>query len=110
MRIENDEQAGNDFTRVRVFSWIKQGFFKAALEELGVPSSNLERPEDLSDPDVAKLKDALFMIGPAEKIGERLQELARSRRLDRVVCVLSGAAGPAAALETFAREIMPRVK
>lgn len=110
MRIENDEQAANDFTRIRVFSWIKQGFFKAALEELGVPSSNLERPEDLSDPDVAKLKDALFMIGPAEKIGERLQELARSRRLDRVVCVLSGAAGPVAALETLAREIMPRVK
>lgn len=110
MRIEKDEQAGNEFTRGRVFGWIKQGFFKVALEELGVSASKLERPEDLSEQDVAKLKDALFMVGPAEKIAERLQELARKQSLDRVVCVISSADGPAVALETLAREIMPKVK
>jgi 5,10-methylenetetrahydromethanopterin reductase len=110
MRIERDEQAGNEFTRGRVFGWIKQGFFKVALEELGLFASKLERPEDLSEQDVAKLKDALFIVGPAEKITERLQEIARARTLDRVVCVISGADGPAAALDTLAREIMPRVK
>lgn len=110
MRIEKDEQAGNDFARSRVFGWIKQGFFKVGLEELGVFASRLKRPEDLSEGDVAKLKDALFMVGPAEKIAEQLDEVARKQSLDRVVCVLSSADGPADALETLAREIIPRMK
>lgn len=107
VRIDDDEDAAAEFMSQRLFGWIKQGFFKAALAELGINPDLQERPEDIAAPDMARLVEEASLVGPAAKIGERLQSVAG---LDRMVCVISGPQGPGVALETFAREILPRVR
>ncbi len=109
MRIESDPEAAREFAHSRMFGWIKQGFFRGAIDELGVTLPPLEKPEDIPAEAVDILGDALFIIGPVEKITERLQQMSRSG-VDRVVCVISSSDGPDAALDTLARQIMPKVK
>ncbi len=109
MRIENDPELAREFARSRMFGWIKQGFFRGAIDELGITLPSLESPEDIPSEAVDVLGEALFIIGPVEKITERLQQMSNSC-VDRVVCVISGPEGPDAALDALARQIMPKVK
>ena len=109
MRIENDPEEAREFARSRMFGWIKQGFFRGAIDELGITLPALDSPEVIPVEVVDKLGEALFMIGPVEKLTERLQHMSRSG-IDRVVCVISSPDGPDAALDALARQIMPKVK
>jgi len=108
VRIEDDAESALEFGRSRLETWLRQGFFRTSLEELGFdPAIAME---SMGKDDLRRLIDAMFLVGPAGRIAERLQSLSSSGSLDRMICVLSSANGPDAALDAFAGEVLPRLK
>jgi 5,10-methylenetetrahydromethanopterin reductase len=107
VRFEEDKEAASEFGRRALMQWAAMSFFRASLRELEAEPDALG---SLSAPEVGKLADAFFVIGPVGKVTEQLQEVSRAGGLDSTVCVLSGPDGGDAALDTFAREVLPKLK
>jgi 5,10-methylenetetrahydromethanopterin reductase len=107
-RVEDDKEAAVEAMRRQLIGWASVGFFRAALEELGAPA-DMEGLEKLSAPEMQKLGEGFFLIGPTGYIVDRLQDAARKGVLDRMLCVLSSN-GTTDALDHFGREILPKVK
>ncbi|MPZ51046.1 MAG: LLM class flavin-dependent oxidoreductase [Dehalococcoidia bacterium] len=110
VRIENDKMAAAEFGRTRLLGWLKQSFFKSSLLELGVPAEALQHPETIPAAELDNLTQALFLIGPVEEISERLLDIARSGRIDRMVCNVSGPDGWQATAQAFAASVLPRLR
>lgn len=110
VRIEDDADAAAEFGRSRLLGWLKQGFFRASLQELGVTPEELDNPERIPASTLAALSNSFFLIGPIESIAERLLAMSRGGKLDRVACVVSGTAGPEASLDAFVRTVLPALK
>ena len=110
IRIEDDKEAAAEFGRSRLLGWLKMSFFKSGLAELGVPEDALAHPDDIPSAELDRLSEAFFLIGPIEKISERIQQIAKSGTIDRMVCVPSSAAGEQAAADELAAQVLPKVK
>ncbi len=110
IRIESDKEAAAEFGRARLLGWLKMSFFKSGLAELGVPESALENPDDIPPAELDRLWEAIFLVGPIEKIAERIEQIAKSGTIDRLVCVPSGPDGEQAAADEVAASVLPRVK
>jgi 5,10-methylenetetrahydromethanopterin reductase len=78
------------------------------LEALGL-EWDLDRLDDVPEPEWRQYIDAVAFVGPAEKIAEQFQDIARSGHLDRVVCGISGPDNEVA-LQSFVTKVLPRVK
>ena len=110
VRIENDKEAATQYGRASLLGWLKMSFFKSALAELGVPEEALANPDDIPPRELDRLWEAIFLIGPIGKITERIEQIAKSGTIDRLVCVPSGPQGQQAAADELATSVLPRVK
>jgi 5,10-methylenetetrahydromethanopterin reductase len=103
VRIENDRDAALEFGRARLLGWLKSFFFKDSFIELGIPESALADPDSIPTAELDRLVDAFFLIGPVEKVSERIQEIGKGGKLDRILLTLmtpAGWDGPAGWRET----------
>jgi 5,10-methylenetetrahydromethanopterin reductase len=93
VRIEPDREKALEFGRSRLLGWLKSFFFKDSLIALGVPESALADPESIPAAELDRLVDAFFLIGSVEKVSERIQEIGKGGRLDRILLTLMTPAG-----------------
>jgi 5,10-methylenetetrahydromethanopterin reductase len=110
VRIEDDKEKAAEFGRARLLTWLKMSFFKSSLQELGVPASALEDPDAIPLPELDRLIGSLFLIGPVDKIAERIQDIGRSGTVDRLVLTASGPNGWEATATAIADRVLSRVR
>ncbi len=90
VHIENDKEAAVEFGRARARAWIQMTSFRESLDVLGVPETALDSQKSIPNSELDRLCEALYLIGPVEKIRDRIQEIKTPGTINRLICTLSG--------------------
>jgi alkanesulfonate monooxygenase SsuD/methylene tetrahydromethanopterin reductase-like flavin-dependent oxidoreductase (luciferase family) len=109
VRVDDDEDAAYEYLTQELARYpIGTHISPITLEALGMEWP-LDRLQDVPAAEWRRFIDAVAFAGPAEKIAERFQDVARAGVLDRIVCGISGPDRDVA-LNRFARTVIPSLK